>query len=109
MQLVFISSDSTAEDAQQHYEHQQGGWVALAWDDPLAASLKRRHRVWSGREVGTFGYDRRAGVPSIVVIDPKGAELAFLPTERFGSAALKEWDPQAQQQHVWPTNVKSEL
>ena len=87
VQIVFISSDSSAEDAREHYAHQMGGWLALAWDDPVAAKLKRQHRVWSGREVGTFGYHRRSGVPAVVVVDPSGAEVAFLPGERWGAAA----------------------
>ena len=53
-------------------------WLELAWGDPLAAQLKRKHRVWSGREVETFGYKRRSGVPCVAVIDPEGNELSFL-------------------------------
>jgi hypothetical protein len=116
---VFISSDMSQADANEHYAHQSGGWLALAWDDPLAAALKRRRardaapstcalrgacvsalppplpmhtvfaradRVWSGREVETFGFRRRSGVPAVVVIDPSGSEVAFLPGERYGGA-----------------------
>ena len=109
VQIVFISSDDNEEDARTHYANQLGGWLALAWDDPLRSQLKRRHRVWSGREVGEFGTRRRSGVPAVVVVDEKGAELAFLPGERHGAAALNEWDPTETDQR-WPTvGTKSEL
>ena len=80
----------------------------LDWDDPLGAQLKKRHGVWSMREVRTYGlFGRRSGVPAVVVVDPTGAELAFLPGERHGAAALMEWDPHDAQQ-MWPL-AKSEL
>ena len=112
VQIVFISSDMSASDARQHYERQMqlkklGGWLMLAWEDPLAAELKRRHKIWSGREIGQFGWGRRSGVPAVVVIDPSGAELAFLPGERWGAAALHEWDHDKDADHAWP--IKSEL
>ena len=111
VQIVFVSSDMSEVDAAEHYAHQLGGWLALAWDDPLAVALKRRHKVWSGREVGTFGYGRRSGVPAVVVIDRAGAELAFLPGERWGAAALHEWENPADGEHAWPLErgAKSEL
>lgn len=109
VQIVFISSDMSAADATEHYAHQLGGWLMLPWDDPVSKMLKRRHKIWSAREIGTFGYGRRSGVPAVVVISPDGAELAFLPGERWGAAALHEWDPQ-QADHAWPRAPhKSEL
>ena len=106
VQIVFISSDFSEAAMKEHYAHQLGGWIALAWDDPLAATLKRRYKVWSNTEVGTFGFNKRSGVPAVVVIDHTGAELAFLPGERHGAVALLEWDP-GDQMRRWPT--KSEL
>ena len=73
--------------------------------DAIAAQLKRRHKIWSGREISTFGFGRRSGVPAVVVIDPTGAELGFMPGEREGAAALREWEPH--DYRAWP--VKSEL
>ena len=73
----------------------QGDWFSLDWDDPLASTLKRRYRVWSGMEMGTFGARRRSGVPAIVVVDAHGDEVAFLPAEREGASTLarfsREW------------------
>mmetsp|Transcript_7331 Transcript_7331/g.24173 ORF Transcript_7331/g.24173 Transcript_7331/m.24173 type:complete len:155 (+) Transcript_7331:54-518(+) len=62
MQVVFVSSDTSQDDAQAHFESQQGNWLALGWGDSLAAELKRRYGVWSMREAGEFGMrGRRAG------------------------------------------------
>ena len=103
MQIVFVSSDETKRDAQRHFAGGQGDWLSLGWDDPLAAELKRKHRVWSGRETSQFGYGRRSGVPCVVVIDRGGNEVAFLPGERFGAAALREWEPTTV--NKWPDEL----
>jgi nucleoredoxin len=99
VEIIFISSDDSREEAENHYRHQTSSastsWLALAYDDPLTETLKRKHRVWSGREVETFGRQRRAGVPSIVVIGSEGNEQNFIQGERFGAAALHEWEPEA--------------
>ena len=97
MAIVFISSDGSASDAQTHYNAMaRAGWYMLPFDAPLAATLKRRHGVWSGRESWSFlGSRRRSGVPCVVVIDEAGAELSFLAGERYGAAALYEWQPEA--------------
>ena len=73
----------------------------LESDAPLAATLKRRHGVWSGREAFNFlGSMRRSGVPCVVIIDRKGDEIAFLGGERYGAAALREWEPD--KKNAWP-------
>ena len=86
--IVFVSSDLSAEAARSHFEGSQGGWLALDWADPLAAALKRRYRVWSGLEMAEFGTSRRSGVPAVVLVDARGEEVAFLPAEREGARAL---------------------
>ena len=93
VQIVFISSDETQREAEAHYKRSQGDWLALQWDDALVPKLKRQHRVWSGREMREFGRGRRAGVPTVVVIKPDGQEEVFIQGERFGAAALLEWEP----------------
>ena len=86
--IVFVSSDLSAKAARAHFDGAQGDWFALDWDDPLAPALKRRYRVWSGMEMGTFGAGRRSGVPAVVVVDAQGEEVAFLPAEREGAKSL---------------------
>ncbi len=46
---------------------------------------------------------RRAGVPSLVIVDRAGNELKFLPAESEGVSVLGDWDATAR----W--DVKSEL
>ena len=104
--IVFVSSDSSAEEAQQHFEHGQGDWVALDWADPLSAKLKRQHRVWSGREVMQFGMNRRSGVPAVVVVDSAGGEVAFMAAERDGASALKSYRSDWRR---WPVELADEL
>lgn len=98
-----MSSDTSANDAETHFAGAQGNWLSLRWGDPLAATLKRRHGVWSGREVAEFGFARRSGVPCVVIISPEGEELAFLAGERYGAAALKEWEPE--KATTWPDEL----
>lgn len=107
VEIVFVSSDETAAAAQSHFQR-GGNWLYLAYDDPLAAQLKKRYRVWSGRETWQFGFNRRSGVPCVVVINPAGDELAFLQGERFGQAVLREWEGPTPETK-WPNLGKSEL
>lgn len=81
----------------------QGDWLALDWGDALNGALKQKYRIWSGRESGTYGRGRRSGVPAVIVIDKSGKELAFLPGERYGAAALYEWQPTPKQ--AWPDEL----
>ena len=104
--IVFVSSDSSAEDAALHFEHGQGDWVALDWADPLSAKLKRQHRIWSGREVMQFGLNRRSGVPAVVVVDSAGGEVAFMAAERDGASALKSYRSDWRR---WPVELADEL
>ena len=76
--MIFLSSDKSPEEMAAYRAAEHGDWLALPWGDELAKKLKRQHRIWSGRETGTFGYGRRAGVPSVVVIDEAGQEVSFL-------------------------------
>ena len=104
VQVVFVPSDETAEAAERHFEASQGSWLALRFGDPLVKRLKLQHGVWSGRERGEFGMaKRRAGVPSLVIVDRAGNELKFLPAESEGVSVLGDWDATAR----W--DVKSEL
>ena len=106
--IVFVSSDSNAEDAWRHF--QDGGqgesWLALDWADPLSAALKKRHRVWSGRETLEFGTGRRSGVPAVVVVDSAGDEVAFMAAEREGANALKSF---SRDWRRWPIELADEL
>mmetsp|Transcript_46784 Transcript_46784/g.108682 ORF Transcript_46784/g.108682 Transcript_46784/m.108682 type:complete len:187 (-) Transcript_46784:104-664(-) len=103
VQIVFVSSDESPNEAVEHYQKTHGDWLALSYADPLVRKLKRRFGVWSRREIGWFGVDgRRSGVPAVVVIDWDGAELEFVPSETQGAAALAAWQPEATGK-AWPS------
>lgn len=101
--IIFVSSDASEAKADAHYQRGRAmeHWYALGRADPLTASLKRMYGVWSMREMDAFrDATRRSGVPCVVVIDRDGKELAFLQGERWGAAALNEWEPAADT--AWP-------
>ena len=90
LELVLVSSDSSA--AEQARRARALGMTQVGYEGPTREQLKRKYRVWPGREVAALGRDRRAGVPAIVVLG-KGAEseVAFLDAESRGADALREW------------------
>lgn len=91
--LLYVSSDDDATVAEQRAKVHD---MQLLPPD-VAAELKRRFRVWAGREVPHFGADRRSGVPAIVVLDPAFEEVVFLDAEARGPKVLGEWPDD----HVW--------
>eukprot|EP00438_Fugacium_kawagutii_P003178 Skav218023 [mRNA] locus=scaffold214:2289:6239:- [translate_table: standard] len=54
-------------------------------------ALKRKFRLWGGKEKPTFGEGRRGGIPALVVINEAGDEVKYLDAESKGAAALEEW------------------
>lgn len=88
IELVLVSSDGSAEAAASRAKSL--GLPAV--DYAMTAELKRKFRVWSGRERPEFGDGRRAGVPAIVVLGPEGLEeLQFLNAESDGAKCLGDW------------------
>ena len=95
VELVYVPSDR--DEAQARVRAKQLGMLQVRFD--AADELKRRAGVWSGSEMGKFGFfGRRSGVPALSVLDPTGKEMAFLEAERRGPVALKQWpaDPRGQ-------------
>lgn len=87
VQLIYVSSDGSEEDA--------GARAAALGMDRVdvatAQELKKTFKVWSGRERPAFGDGRRGGVPAIVVVDRECNELQYLNAEGEGAAALGQW------------------
>ena len=107
LQVIYVSSD---RDAEQHARcfRTHGEWLSLPFVNWEArAALKERYGVWAQSESGSFpNLERRAGIPSLVVIAPDGDERVLLdceaPTEirRKGAAILDEWVI-----HRWPEMI----
>ena len=91
--LLYVSSDTDAAGAEQRAKAHDMQMVP----PDVAAELKRRFRVWAGREVAHFGADRRSGVPAIVVLDPAFEEVIFLNAEARGGKVFGDWPDD----HLW--------
>ena len=99
IEVVYVSSDRDAAQKDRYMSNKHGDWLSVPYADKAARDgLKMKYGCFAGAEAGSFkGIKRRAGIPSIVIISPKGAELLHMdcdpPTEimRKGDAILDEW------------------
>jgi hypothetical protein len=99
IQFLYVPSDRTAELSRARAA--QLHMLSVPYG-ASAAALKRQYKIWSGAEQSQFGTDRRSGVPAIVVLDnTEGKEVAFLPTEAEGFAALQDWPVHQNQGNIW--------
>ncbi|XP_066567719.1 nucleoredoxin-like protein 2 [Amia ocellicauda] len=57
-ELVFISSDRSAEDMVQYMHALHGEWLALAWSDPYKHELKKKYNI--------------TAVPKLVIVKENG-------------------------------------
>uniref|UniRef100_A0A7S0HY34 Thioredoxin domain-containing protein n=1 Tax=Hanusia phi TaxID=3032 RepID=A0A7S0HY34_9CRYP len=89
--IVFVSSDFSKEAADSHFKN-QGNWLYLDYDSPLRQQLKQKFRIWGGMESSALGFDRRSGIPGMVVIGSDGNEVTYMNTESKGIRALEAWD-----------------
>lgn len=96
IQLVYVPSDRSAEDAAA-----RAASLGL-WTVPYeqADAYKTKYRIWAGSESAKLGTDRRSGVPALVVLDQTGTEMAFVAAEADGPKALETW-PMDNANGVW--------
>ena len=88
LQLIYVPSDRSATEALQRAA------VLNMWSVPFgeADKVKKEYNIWAGSESMKLGMGRRSGVPALVVLHGEtGDEMAFLPAESQGPAALKAW------------------
>ena len=98
IELIYVPSDRSEEAALQRSQHLKMMCVPFGKE---ADKIKKAFDVWAGPESAKLGFGRRSGVPAIVVLDGKtGKELAFLPAEAQGVAALQAW-PLDEENSVW--------
>lgn len=91
-----MSSDKTADELKSVFATKHGSWLAIAFNDPMIAALKKKYEVCAGSELGALGMQtRKAGVPSLVVVDEKGAIIDFNGADTIRrespASALKQW------------------
>lgn len=100
IQLIYVPSDRSLEFQLGRMEG-----LDLQFGIPFgeaADKLKVQYKIWSGMESSQPPFKdadapRRSGVPSFVVLDTNGEELAYLDTESETISALSNWpldDPQ---------------
>ena len=97
LELIYVPSDRSAENVIQRAKALNMASVPFGED---ADKLKKDFRIWAGSESVKLGSGRRSGVPALVVLDEKGDEMAFLPAESKGVAALNAW-PLDEEKGVW--------
>lgn len=88
---VLVSSDFTQEAYETHRGHLPSSMMAVPYGTELQDELKRKFRLWGGKEKPTFGEGRRGGIPALVVINEAGEEVKYLDAESKGAGALGEW------------------
>jgi nucleoredoxin len=89
LEIVLVSSEVSAEV--QAARAAELDMKQIPFDGPARADLKKRYRIWAGREVREFGRERRCGIPALVVLGSDRTELAFIDAESGGADALKRW------------------
>ena len=105
IEVVYVSSDRDAAQKDRYMQKSHGDWLSISYADKVSRDgVKMKYGCFAGAEAGSFpGIRRRAGIPSITIISPTGAELVHMdcdpPTEimRKGEAILDEWAA-----HRWP-------
>ena len=65
LEIILVSSESSSGDFDRARRAQP--WLAAPFDS--ATELKRAYGVCAGKEAGPLGVQRKAGIPSLVVID----------------------------------------
>lgn len=98
IELIYVPSDKSEDDAEQR--SRSLNMVSVPFGEE-ADALKKKCKIWAGKEREKLGDGRRSGVPAIVVLDGRnGNEMAFLPTEAQGSSALNDW-PFSDSKGLW--------
>ena len=101
-EVVFVSSDESAEALAGYMDEMHGDWLRLPFDSPLRNALKQHYGCFGAKEQPLWPKAaRRSGIPSLVVVGPGGEELEF----EGVSAVSKAGVPAAWvERHAWPAS-----
>ena len=73
LEVVFVSSDETAEAAAAYVAGAHGDWLSVPFDSELRWAFKQRYGVWAGAEREILGTDgKRMGIPTLVLVVRRG-------------------------------------
>ena len=107
-EVVFVSSDRSAEAMQKYMDEMHGDWLRVPYDAPQREELKARFGCFAGSESSKFpGAARQSGIPAMVILGADGAARETYDCDegapgqnlvkRLGVAAVDEWA-----KHAWP-------
>ena len=97
LEVIFVSSDNDEQAQDAYMKEAHGDWLTISYDDPCREELKKIYGSFAGKEQVKFpGVQRRNGIPSLVVVNPDGSEVAFgdaacSAVERQGPAVVEGW------------------
>mmetsp|Transcript_13090 Transcript_13090/g.15370 ORF Transcript_13090/g.15370 Transcript_13090/m.15370 type:complete len:156 (+) Transcript_13090:67-534(+) len=100
LEIVYISSDSTADQFQNTFTDHHGSWSAVPYEntDELAG-IKRHFGACAGKEMIGLGMkqsDRKFGIPTLIIINARTEEVVstegLKDVEGLGIDALKKWE-----------------
>ena len=81
VEIVFVSSDRSAEDMANYIRESHGAWPALPHGSDVGQALKQRFSI--------------SGIPSLVILNGKTGELVTkdgrTAVQSKGPAAIKDW------------------
>ncbi|XP_060764404.1 nucleoredoxin-like protein 2 [Neoarius graeffei] len=80
LEIVFISSDKSAEDMAEYYQHMHGDWLALPWTDQYKHELKKRYNI--------------TAVPKLVIVKENGQVITDKGRKQIrdqGLACFRNW------------------
>jgi hypothetical protein len=102
LEIVFVSSDDSAEAAAAYMKEAHGDWLAIRWDSPLRELLKKRYGFFAGKEQVKFsGTERKDGIPTLAILNPDGSVFiadgvsALKNSRRSPQSLVEQWP-------VWP-------
>ena len=108
LEIVFVSSDKTADECTVFMHEMHGEWLRVAYDSPLRAQLKAAYGVFAPDEAAEFkGVKRRSGLPTLILVGANMQEHALLECasggggvkllNSKGAAVADVWA-----RHAWP-------
>ncbi|XP_068127551.1 nucleoredoxin-like protein 2 [Hyperolius riggenbachi] len=79
-EIVFISSDKSAEDMVDHMHAMHGDWLALPWHDPYKHELKHKYTIMA--------------IPRLIIVKPNGDVITNKGKKQIrdrGLACFRTW------------------
>lgn len=93
LSLVYVSSDTSAEEMERYIENRN--WITVPYDSPERNELKRHFSTCSKPEIVPLGIERKREIPTIIVLDGETEQVltykGVTDLNEFGSAALDSW------------------